>query len=341
MELSPHAVSSATFKTVKKGYDPDEVRSFLVDVAGSLESSQQQATAMEARARAAIAKLQELTAAAATAPSAPAEPASPEHIVVPPDEAETISRTLLLAQRTADLTVAEARTEAEALRSEAQAEAATVLEQAQSMAAKLLDEARIEARRTKDDEVQRAENEVQALLARRDFLLGDVDSLEHHVNAQRERLREASVALLDLVERVPGGLGEMRRPLLSASGGAGGSGGAGAPSSGRDTVIDAGARPAETPEEAAHAVEALADEESPVRRPSDDTPTDPTPISGVLPFAIDELEHERRDRREHPTASSDTSATDDTSVHRDGDERGDDRRAGATRGLVIGGEELR
>jgi hypothetical protein len=44
-----------------------------------------------------------------------------------------------------------------------------------------------------------------------------VDHLEHHIGAQRERLRDAAVSLQDLVERVPGGLGEMRRPLLSAS----------------------------------------------------------------------------------------------------------------------------
>src|SRR6187397_2600872 len=98
MELSPHAVSSATFKTVKKGFDPDEVRSYLVQVAGSLESSQQQATAMEARARAAIAKLQEMASAPppSVAPESVGEAAS--HLVVAPDEAETISRTLLLAQ---------------------------------------------------------------------------------------------------------------------------------------------------------------------------------------------------------------------------------------------------
>jgi hypothetical protein len=44
-----------------------------------------------------------------------------------------------------------------------------------------------------------------------------VDHLEQYVSAQRERLREAATALQELVDRVPAGLGEMRRPLLSAS----------------------------------------------------------------------------------------------------------------------------
>ena len=66
---------------------------------------------MEARARAAVARLQELQ----QQPAAPAEEAAPAAAVpgaVVPDEAETISRTLLLAQRTADATVADAEREA-------------------------------------------------------------------------------------------------------------------------------------------------------------------------------------------------------------------------------------
>lgn len=278
MELSPQAVSAATFKTVKKGYDPDEVRSYLAQVAGVLESTHQQATAMEARARAAIAKLQDLANAA---------PAAQPTLSVGPAEAETISRTLLLAQRTADTTVAEAKAEAEALTKQAEENADRALESAQAMAATVLDEARIEARRTMDDEVQKAENEVQALLARRDFLLADVDQLEHHVVAQRDRLREASVALLDLVERVPGGLGDLRRPLLSASG----------ETSAHVETDEAGEpEPAETEPFASESVESgpgpIEAADVPDQLELDDT-LDPTPISNAhldgLRIAGDEL----------------------------------------------------
>ena len=61
------------------------------------------------------------------------------------------------------------------------------------------------------------EGEVQALLARRDFLESDVDHLEQYLVAQRERLVEVAGTLNDLVQRVPGGLADMRRPLLSAA----------------------------------------------------------------------------------------------------------------------------
>jgi hypothetical protein len=58
---------------------------------------------------------------------------------------------------------------------------------------------------------------VRALVARRDFLVGDVDSLEQHIVTQRERLRDTAAALQEMVDRVPAGLGDVRRPLLSAS----------------------------------------------------------------------------------------------------------------------------
>ena len=64
MELSPQSVSSTTFKIVKKGYDPDEVRAYLAQLANSIETTQNQATAMEARARAAVVRLQEIAAQA-------------------------------------------------------------------------------------------------------------------------------------------------------------------------------------------------------------------------------------------------------------------------------------
>lgn len=207
MDFSPQTVRSAGFKTVKKGYDPAEVDDFKEKVAAAIETAQNQATAMEARARAAVAKLQEVSQQVTSG----AGPSASE------EDAETISRTLLLAQRTADNTLARANADAESITVKARVDATTVIDNARSMADRLLEEARLEARRSGEGERIKVENEVQALLARRDFLVGDVDQLEHHLGAQRERLRDAAVSLQDLIERVPGGLGEMRRPLLSAS----------------------------------------------------------------------------------------------------------------------------
>jgi DivIVA domain-containing protein len=195
MALNPQLIREARFKQAKRGYDPAEVDSFLEDAAAALEAAQNDATAMEARARAAVARLQEL-----------AQPAAPDAPRASTDESETISRTLLLAQRTADSTIADAQLEAERILTAAGEDASGVLE-----------EARLEARRVGEAERVQVEGEVQALLARRDFLESDVDHLEQYLVAQRERITEVVSELTELVQRVPSGLGDMRRPLLSAA----------------------------------------------------------------------------------------------------------------------------
>ena len=202
MELTPAEVSQATFRITRKGFEPEEVRRYLTEVSRALEASQQQASAMEARARAALAKLHE----ASQVPQGPS-----------PDEAQAISRALLLAQRTADATIAEADQKAADIIAAATAQADGAREAAAAEATNLVDTARAEARRARDEEYLRAENEVQALLARRDFLVADVEQLEQHLVTHRERLREVAGELTSIAERSAGGLGDIRRPLLSAS----------------------------------------------------------------------------------------------------------------------------
>ena len=216
MDLTPSQISSASFQTVRKGYDPSQVDAFLSHAAKALEDAQQQATAMEARARAAVARLQEVTAAnqlAAVEPvvQVPSEPA------VSSGDAEMISRTLLLAQRTADTAVAEARLEADRLLSEARAESETTIDSTREMSAKLLEEARAEGRKLSEAERRAAEDEVQSLVARRESLVGDVDQLEQFLVDQRDRLRGAARQIEAVCDRLPDGLGQVRRPAMSTS----------------------------------------------------------------------------------------------------------------------------
>jgi DivIVA domain-containing protein len=222
MAISPAEIRALQFSTVKRGgYDQREVESFRTAAADALEAALQESTAMEARARAAVARLQELTqqvaappaegeAAAAPEVEAPGAETAPE--AAPPprkiavDEAETISRTLLLAQRTADTTVAEAEAAAQERLAAAEADAARIVEGA-----------RAESRRAGEAERVKVEGEVQALLARRDFLESDVDHLDQHLQAQRERITEVVAELTSITGRVVNGLAPMRRPQLSAS----------------------------------------------------------------------------------------------------------------------------
>jgi len=218
MELTPSQISAASFRTVRKGYDPDEVEAFLRDAATALEQAQQQATAMEARARAAVARLQEQQAASPTAEAAASEAApAGRDVQIGADEAETISRTLLLAQRTADSTIAEAVAEAERIRDEARTEADSTLDSTREMSARLIDEARADARKASEAERIAAADEVESLKARREFLLGDVDQLETFLVDQRDRLRGAARQIEAMCDRVPSGLGHVGAPVLSAS----------------------------------------------------------------------------------------------------------------------------
>ena len=226
MEMSPQQVRSIAFSTVKKGYDSGEVNAFVQEVATALEAAQNDTTAMEARARAAVARLQELSQAGEQRASATGGGGvdvveDPSTIAASVDETETISRTLLLAQRTADVTVAEANAEAERILSAARDDASQSLDQAQVLADQLIQDSKDEAHRAGEGERINVESEVQALNARRDFLESDVDHLEAFLIEQRERIRESATVLSEMVDRVPGGLGAVRRPLLSAAGNAG------------------------------------------------------------------------------------------------------------------------
>jgi cell division initiation protein len=212
MEISPQRVRNAEFKTIRKGADPDEVKAFLDEVADELERAQNQSTAMEARARAAVARLQELTEGGAAAGGA--EGAG---LQASAEESETISRTLLLAQRTADGAVADAKVRAEQILAQANEEAARTLDSTREMSASMLAEARAEARQASEAERAAVASEVDALKARRDFLESDVQHLETFLIDQRTRLRDAATSITDIAERVPGGLGEVRAPLLSAA----------------------------------------------------------------------------------------------------------------------------
>jgi DivIVA domain-containing protein len=214
--MTPQSVRAAQFKTVRKGLDPDEVRGFLDQVAAELERAQNHSTAMEARARAAVHRLQEVTEATT------AEPTGAERItevVAEPtsEQSDAITKTLLLAQRAADTTVAEARDEAERLLAEAREEADRSIAASQDTADQLLEEARREARAAGEQERLDLESDVSSLMARRDFLESDVDHLEKFLDAQRERMRDVAGTLAEMADRVPGGLGEVHRPVLSAA----------------------------------------------------------------------------------------------------------------------------
>ncbi|MCW2776836.1 MAG: DivIVA family protein, partial [Frankiales bacterium] len=138
MPLTPSDVANKQFKVAFRGYSLDEVDAFLDEVESELGRL--------------LRENDELKTSGSRAASAPPE-AVPAPVVAerPLDSLEgqeAALRTLLLAQRTADEAVAEARAEAAQIVEAARAEADSTLSTARAEADTTLTDARAEAERT-------------------------------------------------------------------------------------------------------------------------------------------------------------------------------------------------
>lgn len=119
MPLTPADVANKQFKITFRGYSLDEVDSFLDEVEGELGRLLRENNDL---------KTGRPAAPAFQAPAAPPQPAvpPPSAPLAPGEGQEAALRTLLLAQRTADEVVAEARAEAAKILSDAQGRAANL-----------------------------------------------------------------------------------------------------------------------------------------------------------------------------------------------------------------------
>jgi DivIVA domain-containing protein len=181
MELTPQAVSEAEFREAKRGgYNIRDVDEFLDRVAVGVGHMQERIREAHQRAEAAESRVVDLQRQLEEAQRRNAEGPGG-------DTEDTLRRTLVLAQRTADATIKEAKEEAERLLTEAREEAASTRAAAEA-----------EARDGTAAARQRAEEEVQHLVSTRDDLAAQVRLLEEHVEAQRDRLR----ASVDDLQRV-------------------------------------------------------------------------------------------------------------------------------------------
>ena len=130
------------------------------------------------------------------------------------DADETLKRTLVLAQRTADAAIREAEERAARLVAAAEDESARMLAEAHDSTARAYAEAEEEARRAQHEARSRVLAELQELEGSRELLRSDVELLEHHIDEQRERLRYAIRELNAIVED-PHTLREVATPALA------------------------------------------------------------------------------------------------------------------------------
>jgi DivIVA domain-containing protein len=180
MEITPQVLEDVKFTTRARGYDRDEVDEFLERVGAGVAQVQSRLREAIQRAEAAEGR------AMALGNRSEAE--------------ETLKRTLVLAQRTADAAVAEANETAARTISEAEARAARTLADAEAQSATLRTEAEAEARRVIESTRAPLVEEIKELEQLRNFLHDDIQLLEGHLASQRERLRAQIADLQRLID---------------------------------------------------------------------------------------------------------------------------------------------
>ena len=166
--ITPESVRTVQFREKLRGYHPDDVDAFVAAVAQAVESLEQRAKVAESR----LAELESRSSAAVEAE-------------------DSLRRTLVLAQRTADAAIQEARDEADRIKEQTRA-------QREAADAELADlRSRMHADAEEEGRLERAR-----LLEERTALQRDVAALEAHLDRERERLR---IYFTDQLRRVDEG----------------------------------------------------------------------------------------------------------------------------------------
>lgn len=170
MDLSPKTLREVEFREKLRGYHPDDVDDFLERVAAGLETlldrlreANDRANRMEARTADRI------------------------------DDDDALKRTLVLAQRTADLAIQEAQEAAANTLSAAEEEARALLAKAEAHSNELLQMGEAQLR-----------DDLTRLQEAKDQLLGDLDELSRWMDQERDRLRSAlGDALAHIEDAIP------------------------------------------------------------------------------------------------------------------------------------------
>ncbi len=168
MEISAKVLRDVEFSGSLRGYNTDEVDEFLEQVAVAVDRLVSETRLASERAE--------------------SDRAGRDRTGV--EDEESIRRTLVLAQRTADLAIKEAQEEAALLLDQARAEAETVITEAQQTAERLATDAEQELR-----------DEVARLTALRESLQTESDTLVSLLETERARLTESLSTALRYVER--------------------------------------------------------------------------------------------------------------------------------------------
>lgn len=169
MELTSQVLRQVEFGSELRGYKTSEVDDFIEAVAVALDELREQMRELEERLERSSRLASERTGI---------------------DDEESIRRTLVLAQRTADLAI-----------KEAQEEAAQLLDGARADAESIVADARLTAERVVSDADRKLREEVLHLTSDKDRLRGEINALTGLLAAERERMTESLSTMLHFVEK--------------------------------------------------------------------------------------------------------------------------------------------
>lgn len=181
MPLTPTDVANKQFRIAFRGYSLDEVDAFLDEVETELTRLLRENA--DARNRAPSAPAPAATAAPAAEAAAPVAP------LAGMEGQEAALRTLLLAQRTADEAIAEARAEADEIVSSARTEADRALSSARAEADRTLSSANERASRLDEEVAAKIQAATGDLEARRRALEVRIEELRAFEREYRTRLK--------------------------------------------------------------------------------------------------------------------------------------------------------
>jgi DivIVA domain-containing protein len=211
--LTPTDVANKQFNIKMRGYALDEVDAFLDEVEGELARLLRENNDLRNRGGSAPTAAVPASLAATPDPE-PAAPAPAQALGTEGQEAAL--RTLLLAQRTADEAVAEARAEAAQIVQAAETEAEQLRTSSREEAERTVAEARAEAERTLTAARSEAEQLRASSREEADRTLGDARSeAERSVTGAREQATAMEQQAAARVQAMTGDL-EVRRTTLQA-----------------------------------------------------------------------------------------------------------------------------
>jgi len=226
MDLTPELFEKTEFAERRKGYDIEQVETFMEDAGTALAQLLVKVRHTEERAAVAEGRLSEAESRAVAAEEKAGEAqaraqaqvaqaqASARSAAAMSEEAEVeqAARTLLMARRTAEQMELDARGQAQSLLAEAKTRADRQLAEAQAEAEELIRRARTQAEHEFADRRERVVEEVQVLESRRSQLADVITQLEARLAGYREDLTRTAEELT-LLASDPDRLGA--RPTVS------------------------------------------------------------------------------------------------------------------------------